>query len=124
MTELWKACFSLLFPLYLLTIVVVLIILSCFSLRLSNRIAHSSFQVLVTVVHLSFGRLLGAIINAFTPAKVYTLEQTYHVWYWDGSVEYSSKGHITLMVITSLVVFLLLLPYVLLLFFFAKLLRH
>ena len=123
MTELWKACFSLLFPLYLLTIVVVLIILSRFSLRLSNRIAHSSIQVLVTVVHLSFGRLLGAIINAFTPANVYTSEQTYHVWYWDGSVEYGSKGHITLMIITSLVVFLLLLPYVLLLFF-AKPLRH
>ena len=88
MTELWKAGLSLLFPLYLLTIVVVLIILSRYSLRLSNRIAHSSVQVLVTVVHLSFGRLLGSIINVFTPAKVFTSEQIYHVWYWDGSVEY------------------------------------
>ena len=123
MTELWKAGLSLLFPLYLLTIVVVLIIFSRFSLRLSNRIADSSVQVLVTVVHLSFGRLLGAIINTFTPAKVFTSEQTYHVWYWDGSVEYGSKGHITLMIITSLVVFPLLSSYVLLLFF-AKPLRH
>ena len=123
MTELWKAGLSLLFPLYLLTIVVVLIILSRFSLRFSNKIAHSSIQVLVTVVHLSFGKLLGAIINAFTPAKVFTSEQTYHVWYWDGSVEYGSKGHITLMIITSLVVFSLLLPYVFFLLF-AKLLKH
>ena len=123
MTELWKAGLSLLFPLYLLTIVVVLIILSHFSLRLSNKIAHSSVQVLVTVVHISFGRLLGAIINTFTPAKVFTSEQTFRVWYWDGSVEYGSKGHITLMVITSLIVFLLFLPYVLLLLF-AKPLRH
>ena len=123
MTELWKAGLSLLFPLYLLTIVVVLIILSHFSVRLSNKIAHSSVQVLVTVVHLSFGRLLGAIINTFTPAKVYTSEQIYHVWYWDGTVEYGSKGHITLMIITSLVVFPLLLPYILLLLF-AKPLRH
>ena len=123
MTELWKAGFSLLFPLYLLTIVVVLVILSRFSLRLSNRIAHSSVQVLVTVVHLSFGKLLGSIINVFTFAKVFTLEQTYHVWYWNGSVEYGSKGHIILMVLTSLVVFPLLLPYVLLLLF-AKPLRY
>ena len=122
MTELWKAGLSLLFPLYLLTIVVVLIILSRFSLKRSNKIAHSSVQVLVTVVHLSFGRLLGSIIDVFTPAKVFTSEQTYHVWYWDGSVEYGSKGHITIMVITSLVVFPLLLPYALLLF--AKPLRH
>ena len=123
MTELWKAGLSLLFPIYLLIIVVVLIIFSRFSLRLSNRIADSSVQVLVTVVHLSFGRLLGAIINTFTPAKVFTSEQTYHVWYWDGSVEYGSKGHITLMIITSLVVFPLLSSYVLLLLF-GKLLRH
>ena len=123
MTELWKAGLSLLFPLYLLTIVVVLIILSRFSLRLSNRIADFSVQVLVTVVHLSYGRLLGAIINAFTFAKVFTSEQTYHVWYWDGSVKYGSKGHITLIAITSLVVFPLLLTYILLLLF-AKSLRH
>ena len=116
MTELWKAGLSLLFPLYLLTIVVVLIILSRFSLKLSNRIAHSSVQVLITVVHLSCGRLLGAIIYTFTPAKVFTLEQTYHVWYWDGSVEYGSKGHIILMVMTSLVVFSVLLPYAFLIF--------
>ena len=117
MTELWKAGLNLLFPLYLLTIVVVLIIVSRFSLRLSNRIVDSSVQVLVTVVHLSFGRLLGAIINIFTPAKVFTSEQTYHVWYWDGSVEYGNKGHITLMIITSLVVCSFLLPYVLLLLY-------
>ena len=116
MTELWKAGLNLLFPLCLLTIVV-LIIVSRFSLRLSNRIVDSSVQVLVTVVHLSFGRLLGAIINIFTPAKVFTSEQTYHVWYWDGSVEYGSKGHITLMIITSLVVCSFLLPYVLLLLY-------
>ena len=125
MREIWKAGLSLLFPLYLLTIIVVIIILSRYSLRLSNRIAHSSVQVLVTVVHLSFGKLLGAIINAFTPAKVFSSNQSevYHVWYWDGSVEYGSKGHIILMIITLLVVFILLLPYVLLLFF-AKPLRH
>ena len=54
MNELWKAGFSLLFPLYFLTIVVVIIILSQFSLRLSNKIANFSVQVLVIVVHLSF----------------------------------------------------------------------
>ena len=123
MNELWKAGLGLLFPLYLLTIVVVLVILSRFSLRLSNKIADSSVQVLITVVHFSFGRLLGSIIDVFTPAKLFTSEQIYHVWYWDGSVEYGSKAHVILMIITSLVVFLLLLPYVLLLLF-VKPLRH
>ena len=125
MTEIWKSGLSLLFPLYLLIIVVLIIILSRFSLRISKTIAHSSVQVLVTVVHLSFARLLGAIINAFTSAKVFSSNQNYvhHVWYWNRSVEYGSKGHIALMIVTSLVVSHLLLLYILLLFF-AKPLRH
>ena len=114
MTELLKAGLNLLFPLYLVPIVVVHIIFSWFSLRLSNKIAESSVQVLVIVVHLSFGWLLNTIINTFTSAKIFTSEQTYHVSYWDGSVQYSSKD-ITLMIMTLLVVFPLLLSYVLLL---------
>ena len=118
MTELWKACLSLLFPLYLLTIVVVLIILSRFSLRLSNQIAHSSVQVLVTVVHLSFSKLLLAIIDVFTSARIYYNSNTsYNIWYWDGSVEYGVGSHLILMIITLLVVIPLLLPYVLILIF-------
>ena len=124
MTELWKAGLSLLFPLYLLTIVVVLIILSQYSLRLSNRIAHSSVQVLVTVIHLSFSKLLLAIFNVFTSARIYYDSNTsYKVWYWDGSVEYGVGSHLILMIITLLVVIPLLLPYVPLLIF-ARPIRH
>ena len=109
MTELWKAGLSLLFPLYLLTIVVVLIILSHFSLRISNQIAHSSVQVLVTVIHLSFSKLLLAFIDVFTSARIYYDSYTsYNVWYWDGSVEYGVGSHLILMIITLLVVILLL----------------
>ena len=117
MTELWKTGLSLVFPLYLLAIVVVIIILSHFSLRLSNRIAHSSVQVLVTVVHLSFSKLLLAILNVFTSAQIYTANTTYKVWYFDGSVKYGVGSHLILMIITLLVVIPLLLPYVLLLVF-------
>ena len=117
MTELWKAGFSLLFPFYLLTLVVVLIILSHFSVRLSNRIAYSSVQVLVTVIYLSFSKLLLAIIDVFTSAYVYTENTNFKVWYWDGSVKYGINSHLILMIITLLVVIPLLLPYVLLLIF-------
>ena len=118
MTELWKAGLSLLFPFYLLTIVVLLIILSRFSPRLSNRIAHSSVQVLVTVVHISFSKLLLAIIDVFTSAKIYyDSDNSSKVWYWDGSVEYGSGSHLILMIITLVIVISLLLPYVLILIF-------
>ena len=122
MTELWKDGLSLVFPLYLLTTVIVLIIFCRFSLKLSNRIAHSSVQVLVTVVHLSFSSLLLRLINAMTYSDVYTSNEVHHVWYLDGNVKYGGHSHRTLMIVTLIVVPGLLLPYVLLLLF-AKPLR-
>ena len=114
MTELWKAGLSLLFPLYLLTIVVVLIILSRYSLRLSNRIAHSSVQVLVTVVHLSFISMFTAISNIVTPINIYTNDTSnpvLKVWYIDGTVEYGKGDHLILMILIIVVVGLVLLSY-------------
>ena len=115
MTELWKAGLSLLFPLYLLTIVVVLIILSRYSLRLSNRIAHSSVQVLVTVVYLSFISMFTAISNIVISINIYTNDTSnpiLKVWYRDGTVEYGKGGHLILMILTIVVVGPVLLSYV------------
>ena len=115
MTELWKTGLSLVFPIYLLTIVVVLIIFSRYSTWLSNRISHSSVQVLVTVVHLSFSKLLIAIIDVFTPARIYTDSGYIDVWYWDGTVRYLSPEHRNLVIYASLIVFPLVIPYITLL---------
>ena len=113
MTELWKTGLSLVFPIYLLIIVVVLIILSRYSTWLSNRTSHSSVQVLVTVVHLSFSKLLIIIIDVFTPAKIYTSEKMYRVWYKNGSIEYGKEnGHVLLMAVTVIIVGTLLIPYI------------
>ena len=115
MTELWKKGLNLVFPIYLLTIVVVLIILSRYSTWLSNRVSHSSVQVLVTVVHLSFSKLLIAIIDVFTPARIYTDNGYIDVWYWDGTVRYLSPEHRNLVIYASLIVFPLIIPYITLL---------
>ena len=114
MTELWKAGLSLLFPLYLLTIVVVLIIFCHFSLRISNRIADSSIQVLVTVVHLSFISMFTAISNIVTPINIYTNDTSnpiLKVWYKDGTVEYGKGGHLILMILIVVVIGPILLSY-------------
>ena len=115
MNELWKAGLSLIFPLYLLTIVVVLIILSRFSLRLSNKIAHSSVQVLVTVVHLSFTKILLAFFDVFTPVQLYNsvMNKSITVWFNDGSVKYGEGKHLVLMIVTSVIVGIFLIPYML-----------
>ena len=122
MTELSKTGLNFSFPLYYLTIVVVLIILCRFSPRLSNRIAHSSVQVLVTVVHLSFSNLLIQLINVMAYAEVYTSNDVHRVWFFDGNVKYGGHSHYALVIVTLIVVPGLLLPYMLLLLF-AKPLR-
>ena len=115
MTELWKAGLCLVFPLYLLAIVTVFIILSRFSLRLSNRITHSSVQVLVTVVHLSFSKLLLAIVDVLTPVQLYnsTSKEPQSAWFNDGSVTYGVGDHFVLMIVTSVIVGIFLIPYML-----------
>ena len=113
MTELWKSGIGLMFPVYLLTIVIGLIIISRYSVRLSNRIADSSVQVLVTVVHLSFSTLLASTLDVFTPAYIYTntSDVPLKVWQNDGTVEYGKGGHLILMIVTGVVVGSILITY-------------
>ena len=114
MTELWKAGLSLLFPLYLLSILIFLIILSRFSMRLSNRIADSSVQVLVTVVHLSFTSMFTGISTIVTPLYIYvndTSKPLLKVWYRDGTVEYGKGSHLILMILTLVLIGSVLLSY-------------
>ena len=115
MNELWKAGLTLLFPIYLLTIVVVIIILSRFSLRLSNKIANFSVQVLVTIVHLSFTKLLLALSDVFTPVQLYNsaMNKSINVWFNDGNVIYGEGKHFVLMIVTSVIVGIFLIPYML-----------
>ena len=113
MTELWKSFLSFLFPVYLLAIVIGLIIISRYSVRLSNRIADSSVQVLVTVVHLSFTTLLTSTLDVFTPVYVYTntSDVPLKVWQNDGTMEYGKGGHLILMIVTGVVVGPILITY-------------
>ena len=113
MTELWKSGIGLMFPVYLLTIVIGLIIISRYSVRLSNRIADSSVQVLVTVVHLSYTTLLSSTLDVFTSAYIYTntTDVPLKVWQKDGTVEYGKGGHLILMIVTGVVVGSILITY-------------
>jgi predicted outer membrane repeat protein len=117
MNEIIKIGLTLVFPLYLLAIVVFLIIVSRYSTRLSNKISHLSVQVLVTVVHLSFSKLLVTLIDVFTPATLYIESQDHLRWYVDGTVRFLDGSHLFLSILTILVVVPLILPYISILIF-------
>ena len=106
MTELWKEGLFIIYQVYILSFLLGIIVLSRFSVKISNKIANSSVQILVTVVHVSFSYLLGSIIDVFTSVTIYTnnTEEPMQVWFKYPTVEYGTHGHLVLMIITSLVV--------------------
>ena len=112
MNQLWKTGLSLAYPVYLQIIATSMIVLSHYSTKFSNRTSHSSVQVLVTVVHLSFSKLLLALIDVFTPATIHTEDRSYCVWYWDGSVEYMGPSHYPLAIAAAVIASLLIVPYI------------
>ncbi len=124
MNQLWKTGLGLLFPMYLLVIVLGIIIISHYSTWLSNRTSHLSIQVLVTVVHLSFSKLLVTLIEVFTAVTIYTANRNHRVWYWDGNVEYMGPSHYPLAIVTIVIVSMFLIPYIALLFFGNPLIKY
>ena len=125
MNQLWKTGLGLTFPVYLLLLVVIIIILSRYSTWLSNKTSHSSVQVLVTVVHLSFSKLLLTLIDVYTPTNIYTSpNDSYRVWYWDGSVKFLSRNHSILATVTTITVGLFIVPYIALLLIGKHLIRY
>ena len=111
MTELCKSGIIIIYPVYLISILLGLIVCSRYSVKLSNRISGSSVQVLVTVVHLSFSKLLISVLDIFTSINIYYHDtnstagvQYMSVWFRDANVEYGKDGHALLMIITLLIV--------------------
>lgn len=112
MTQVWKSGLSLLFPLYLLGLLVGVVIISRYSVRVSNKISPSILKVFATVIHLSFSNVLLAIIDVFTPTYIYTSAHVHKVWFFDGTKRYGKHSHLTLMIATLVAFTILALPYV------------
>lgn len=117
MNSITKTALQFAFPVYLWCLVFMLILASRCSVRLSNLIVGSSVQVLVSLIHLSFAKLLLTICDIFTSTRLWiSSNSTYepilkHVWYFDGSKSYFAGQHLALFCVSLLVLFLVILPY-------------
>ena len=125
MTTAIKTGLQFIFPVYLWTIVIMFIVLSRYSTRVSNQTAASSVQVLATLIHLSFSKLLITSIDILVYTHVKTgSENTITVWYGDGSVVYlQDKEHIILFTIAIVTLVLFILPYIIIVTFGSYFLR-
>jgi predicted outer membrane repeat protein len=113
LSSLTKTAVSFASPVFLWIIVLVLIIISKYSTKISNVIAHSSIQVLATLFYLSFAKLLLTVIDICTPAIIYIPSSRYLVWYTDGNISFwHNTGHVVLVIVAFFVTFLLLIPFI------------
>ena len=77
MTTAAKAGLQFVFPVYLWSIVVSLIIAARYSTRLSNVISQSSVQVLATLFYLSFSKLVQAMVYIVSSSTMFSIKAVY-----------------------------------------------
>ena len=133
MTTAAKAGLQFVFPVYLWSIVVGLIIAARYSTRLANVIPQSSVQVLATLFYLSFSKLVQATVYIVSSSTIFSIEavkydypdfdpsydyrtDNYTIWLYDG-MPYNSSVHCFLLIMVSMFAVLFILPYTMLLTF-------
>ena len=110
-----------LFPLYLWILMVIIIVSAHYSRRVAKRLGHNPVAVLATVLLISYGKMLKAIIVPLSPAILKKVTQSESniskeiVWLYNGDISYGEPKHIILVVVAILVLVILFLPYTLLL---------
>ena len=126
MTTTAKVGFQFMFPVYIWSIVIGMIIISNYSVRISNLIAKSSVQVLATLLYLSYSKLLRTVIDVLTYSTLhsitYDLDNSYTiseqtVWYYNGEDHYSHGVHVFCLFLATAFTVLFLLPYTVLVTF-------
>ena len=105
-----------LFPLYIWTLAMVIIMLAKYSDRMAKLMGNNSVPVLATLFLLSYAKLLRAIITALSYRIIYTSHGIKVVWAGDGNLDYLGDKHTPLFVVASIALLFLWLPYTLLLF--------
>ena len=107
-----KTWLHFLFPLYILTLVGVMIVASNYSTLVTRLLGTNTVSVLATLVLLSYTKILRILITAFSFTTL-TGSQDYHsvVWLADGNIKYFEPKHTILFLVALLVLLLLGVPY-------------
>ena len=121
----WKTWLQLVFPLYLLALVIAVIIISNQSTRFSILIGkRNPVATLATIILLSYTRLLQTIITSLSfTVLYYPGNRRVHVWLPDATVGYLQGKHIPLFIV-AVVILLAGIAYTSLLFSWQWLLVH
>lgn len=117
MSESAKFAFLFAFPLYLLGLVLMVVLVSRRSSKVSNLISNNGVPVLATVVHLSFSCFARNIIDVFSPVILYVNDSsTQNMWYRNATISFTDTSHVLLMSF-SLLSICFIVPYIVLLLY-------
>ena len=111
-----KTWLQLAFPVYIISLVVIVILISEYSPRFAQLIAkRDPVATLATLILLSYAKLLSTIITVLSFAVIYYPDGAQEiVWLPDGNVKYTQGKHAAL-VIAALLIILVGVPYTILL---------
>ena len=112
MDQIGKQGLQFVYPVYLWLIVAVITIISRYSNKLSELVGSDCSKVFVTLIYLSYTKLLRTCSAIFVPATIGTdTNHTHQVWFLDGGVRYFKGLHLLLGLIALAFLILILAPY-------------
>ena len=113
-----KVWLQFVFPLYVWGLVMIVIVVSHYSIRISAILSNSTVAVLATLILLSYTKTLRTIIAALSHTLLeYPNNSKVAVWLLDGNIGYLSSKHIPLFIAALCFLIFLFLPYTLVLLF-------
>ena len=113
-----KAWLQFVFPVYVWTLVGIIILISHYSSKVATILGTNSIAVLATLFLLSYTKLLRTIIASFAYTLLeYPNNSKIAVWLYDGNIRYLSNKHIPLFIAALVCLIVLFLPYTLFLIF-------
>ena len=104
------------FPIYVWSLVGVIIFISHFSRKITKLLGSNPIAVLATLFLISYTKILRTIIAALSFRYLEYPDGYVAVWAYDGNIEYFSGKHIPLFITALLSLIFLFLPFTLLLF--------
>ena len=96
MTLIGKLGLQFVFPIYLWLLVAAITYFSRYSHSIAKLVASESIKVFVTLIYLSYTKLLRTVFTVFIPNFVETEGRMHTVWFFDGSTKFLSGEHLAL----------------------------
>ena len=112
-----KALFQFMFPVYIWTIMIIIIVSSHYSTRVAKVTGRNAVQVLATLFLLSYSKILRGIITALSVTTLDYPNESKLVWLPDGNVDYLKGKHIFLFLLALFLLTVLSVPYTSILLF-------